>query len=65
MSASRLQLLDLATLAGEQDLDSAALDQFLGRGEYLLRSLSDTLASAHFQTPAAPHPLLQVPADPA
>lgn len=64
-AASRLQLLDLATLAGEQDLDSAALDQFLGRGEYLLRSLSDTLASAHFQTPAAPHPLLQVPADPA
>ncbi|WP_372695798.1 circularly permuted type 2 ATP-grasp protein [Immundisolibacter sp.] len=63
-ATSRLRLLDLTTFTGDQGLDAAALDQFLARGEYLLRALSDTVASIHFQTPAAPHPLLHVPADP-
>ncbi|MGK2942648.1 MAG: circularly permuted type 2 ATP-grasp protein [Immundisolibacter sp.] len=63
-AASRLRLLDLADLDITAGLDRSALDQFLGRGEYLLRELSDAIAIAHFQPPLVPHSLLQVPAEP-
>lgn len=63
-AVTRLQLLDIATLDTAQALDRSALDQFLGRGEHLLRELSDAIASAHFLPPVAPHSLLRVPSEP-
>jgi hypothetical protein len=62
-AVTSLRLLDIATLDTAQALDRTALDQFLGRGEYLLRELSDAIASAHFQPPVAPHSLLRVPTE--
>ncbi len=60
-ASSRLRLLDTHTLMDTNGLDRAALDQFLSRGEYLLRGLSDAIAKAHFQSPLAPQPLLPMP----
>jgi uncharacterized alpha-E superfamily protein len=60
---TRLRLLDIASLVTADGLDQTALDQFLGRGDYLLRELSDAIAGAHFQPPMAPHSLLRVPTE--
>ena len=60
---TRLRLLDVTSLATADGLDQTALDQFLGRGDYLLRELSDAICSAHFQPPVAPHSLLRVPTE--
>jgi len=60
---TRLRLLDIASLATADGLDQTALDQFLGRGDYLLRELSDAICGAHFQPPVAPHSLLRVPTE--
>jgi len=62
-ATTRLRLLDIASLDAADGLDRGVLDQFLGRGEYLLRELSDAIASAHFQPPVAPHSLLRVPTE--
>jgi uncharacterized alpha-E superfamily protein len=60
---TRLRLLDIVSLDTADGLDQAALDQFLGRGDYLLRELSDAIAGAHFPPSAAPHSLLRVPTE--
>ena len=50
--------------AAAWDADRAALDQFLARGDHLLRALSDSLSTDYFQPPVAPHALLTLPVDP-
>lgn len=62
---TRLRLLDPHGLLAAGELDRAALDQFLARGDHLLRALSDALTALYFQPPAAPHALLTMPPEPA
>ncbi|MDD3650788.1 circularly permuted type 2 ATP-grasp protein [Immundisolibacter sp.] len=62
---TRLRLLDPDSLLTAGELDRVALDQFLTRGDHLLRALSDVLTAAYFQPPAAPHALLAMPPEPA
>lgn len=62
-ASTRLRLLDLDRLTSDGRLDAAALDQFLARGDHLLRALSDSLSADYFQPPLAPHALLALPPD--
>ena len=64
-AVTRLRLLDPHGLLAAGALDRPALDQFLARGDHLLRALSDALTAVYFQPPAAPHALLAMPAEPA
>ena len=63
-ASTRLRLLDVDRLTADGQLDRAALDQFLARGDHLLRALSDSLSADYFQPPVAPHALLSLPAEP-
>ncbi|MGE0809260.1 MAG: circularly permuted type 2 ATP-grasp protein [Immundisolibacter sp.] len=63
-ASTRLRLLDIDRLTADGQLDRAALDQFLARGDHLLRALSDSLSTDYFQPPVAPHALLTLPVDP-
>jgi uncharacterized alpha-E superfamily protein len=63
-ASTRLRLLDLDTLTSDGALDAAALDQFLARGDHLLRTLSDSLSADYFQPPMAPHALFALPPEP-
>jgi uncharacterized alpha-E superfamily protein len=63
-ASTRLRLLDLDRLTADGQLDRPALDQFLARGEHLLRALSDRVTADYFQPPVAPHALLALPPEP-
>lgn len=63
-ASTRLRLLDIDRLTPGDALDQAAVDQFLARGDHLLRALSDSLTADYFQPPVAPHALLTLPVDP-
>lgn len=63
-ASTRLRLLDVDRLTADGRLDRPALDQFLARGEHLLRALSDRVTADYFQPPVAPHALLALPPEP-
>jgi uncharacterized alpha-E superfamily protein len=63
-ASTRLRLFDLDRLTADGQLDRPALDQFLARGEHLLRALSDRVTADYFQPPVAPHALLALPPEP-